>query len=160
MARSPTRWRILQAHADDPFHDAVLREMGSRERATAGLSLGLVTRRGLSRVWVVSVNVPQERRRRQSKTEDVLALLYAKPSEWIGVHELAEVGGFAGWRSRVVEARIVIEKDGGQLVWNENCRQSAYRFIPPASEPSPERWTIPGAPYGCETFELTPPEPR
>ncbi len=100
--------------------------------------------------------------RRANKTADVLALFRRKPLTWIGVHELAHVGGFAAWRTRVSDARKVLEADGGSLVWNENRDESAYMFKPyvplgrSADKPAADRWAVPDAPYAdSEKFELT-----
>jgi len=78
----------------------------------------------------VTEPLSHEINKRTGKRDDIIALFQSKPLQWIGVHELAHVGGFASWRTRVSEARQVIEKDGGSLKWNEDCRKSAYMFLP------------------------------
>jgi len=43
---------------------------------------------------------------------------------------LQHVGGFCAWRTRVSNARQIIERDGlGQIEWNGKARESAYRFV-------------------------------
>ena len=83
---------------------------------------------------------------RQTYTAQVLALFRARPLQWIGVHELAQVGGFAGWRTRVSQARQVIRREGGRLEWNKQTRTSAYRFIPyePLGRDAAQRVSQPG----------------
>lgn len=50
---------------------------------------------------------------RQTFTSRVAAYLTARAGEWVDAHELARVGGFAAWRTRVSNARtqfgLVIE---------------------------------------------------
>lgn len=68
---------------------------------------------------------------RRTRTTDILELFKARPGVWIDVHELAHVGGFASWRSRVSEARqIVVQAGDGSIEWNNNSLDSAYRFVP------------------------------
>ncbi len=67
---------------------------------------------------------------RQTYTQKVIALFESRPKEWIDVKELAQVGGFAAWRSRIAEARPQLEKDGGTLEWNHHQSNSAYRYLP------------------------------
>ncbi len=67
---------------------------------------------------------------RQTYTQKMIALFESRPKEWIDVKELAQVGGFAAWRSRIAEARPQLEKNGGTLEWNHHQRTSAYRFLP------------------------------
>lgn len=67
---------------------------------------------------------------RDTLTTRVLRLFLSRPGAWIDVYELAGVGGFAGWRTRVSQARHIIERAGlGQIEWNGKARESAYRFV-------------------------------
>lgn len=75
-------------------------------------------------------NVGENLAVRQTYTAKVIALFQSRPKEWIEVHELAAVGGFAAWRTRVSEARESLERGGGTLEWNHKQRQSAYRYLP------------------------------
>lgn len=68
--------------------------------------------------------------RRHGKRDDIIALFQSRPLQWIGIHELAHVGGFAAWRTRVSEARQELEAKDGAVTWNEDCRNSAYMFTP------------------------------
>ena len=99
----------------------------------------------------------QELKRRESHAAKVWWLFLERPSQWLHWRRFEQIGGSCGWRSRIADARKLARACGGQIVWNRSIRRSAYRYVPAASEPSPERWTIPGAPYGAEPFELTPP---
>lgn len=38
-------------------------------------------------------------------TDRVVALFISRPNRWIDAHEIAKAGGFAGWRSRISDAR-------------------------------------------------------
>ena len=50
---------------------------------------------------------------------------------WVDVRTLAEIGGFAGWRTRVSQARgIVTDRRCGAIEWNHNIKASAYRYVP------------------------------
>lgn len=69
-----------------------------------------------------------EIQRRSGNTEKVVALFKSQPLTWIPIRELADVGGFAAWRTRVSEARQLIEAEGGSVEWNEDCKASAYMF--------------------------------
>ena len=96
---------------------------------------------------------------RKTRTEQVYAFLESKLNQWIGVHELATVGGFAAWRTRVSEARTLAERDGFALEWNHNPRDSQYRLIRKplgrdAAELVDRRWNETG-PYQ-EPFCLKP----
>ena len=67
---------------------------------------------------------------RQSRTQAVMAEFRAHPGEWISVHRLAHVGGFAAWRSRVAEGRKLFEAEGLTIEWNGIVLESAYRLRP------------------------------
>lgn len=67
---------------------------------------------------------------RQTYTQKVIALFKSRPLEWLTVQELAQVGGFAAWRSRISDARQILEAEGGTLEWNHKIRLSAYRWLP------------------------------
>ena len=69
--------------------------------------------------------------RRVNYTTTVLDLFLARPCAWIDVRTLAEIGGFAAWRSRVSDARqIVNERRSGVIEWNNQIKSSAYRYVP------------------------------
>lgn len=98
--------------------------------------------------------------RRRSKTLQVLDLFRSKPGQWINVHELAKVGGFAAWRSRVADSRKLAEKDGELIEWNGKEADSAYRLRPAplgrdAGEFVERRWNETGA-FQDDGFKLRP----
>lgn len=68
--------------------------------------------------------------RQQTNTAKVWAHFQARPLQWIPARELATVAGFCAWRTRVSDARDLAKKDGGDIVWNQKVRDSAYRFVP------------------------------
>lgn len=73
--------------------------------------------------------------RRASLTEAVRDLFLSRPWVWIPVRVIAEVGGFAAWRTRCSEARQRIEAGGlGTIKWNGETTTSAYRYEPRAIE--------------------------
>jgi len=75
--------------------------------------------------------VTNEFERRQTNTEKVYALFRAKPGQWIGPHELAHVGGFSAWRTRVSEARALAAKQDCEILWNgKNSSETAYMLRP------------------------------
>lgn len=75
-----------------------------------------------------------EAERRASRTDCVERLFRARPREWITASELALVGGFCAWRTRVADARRRFVNAGeGSIEWNGAVRSSAYRFVPCAS---------------------------
>jgi len=65
--------------------------------------------------------------KRASRTLAVLALFQSRPNEWIDVHELAHVGGFCSWRTRISDARKVAP-EGWTIQWNGDEHASAYRY--------------------------------
>ncbi len=67
---------------------------------------------------------------RHRYTEDVIAYFAAKPGVWIEARDLAKIGGFCSWRTRISEARKQFKKDGGDIEWNGQVRASAYRYVP------------------------------
>lgn len=67
-----------------------------------------------------------EHERRRSNTHAVYEFFRAHRNQWIDVHHLAQVGGFAAWRTRVSDARTLAEADGDEILWNRNVRSSAY----------------------------------
>lgn len=92
-------------------------------------------------------------------TEKVYECLKASRNVWIDVHELAQVGGFSGWRTRVSEARALAAKGGDVIEWNRKPKASAYRLRAEiigrdSTQPATDRWPIPDAPYQ-EPFRLT-----
>ncbi len=80
-------------------------------------------------IAVTAESVASEIRRRQTRTERVLELFQARLNQWIDVHDLASVGGFSAWRTRVSEARELAEQDGFTIEWNHKLATSAYRLI-------------------------------
>ena len=69
--------------------------------------------------------------RRASYTAAVLDLFLSRPFDWIDALELAQVGGLLASRTRISDARkIVQDRRSGDIEWNGNCRQSAYRYVP------------------------------
>ncbi len=76
--------------------------------------------------------------RRASYTAAVLDLFLSRPFQWIDVRELADVGGFSGWRTRVSDARqIVTDRQCGAIEWNNQIKASAYRYVPVLPKPTP-----------------------
>jgi hypothetical protein len=68
---------------------------------------------------------------RRRRLDLILEYFISHPGEWIDVHTLAHVGGFAAWRSRVAEARVQLRDKGqGSIEWNGEQIESAYRFVP------------------------------
>lgn len=67
--------------------------------------------------------------RRAANAREMLALLRVAPLKWHHWQRFAKIAPCA-WRTRLSDARKVIENDGGQLVWNRNVRRSAYRWVP------------------------------
>lgn len=69
--------------------------------------------------------------RRSSRTDLVEQLFRARPGEWIAASELARVGGFCAWRTRVADARRRFRRAGeGDVEWNRQVRCSEYRYTP------------------------------
>ena len=76
--------------------------------------------------------------RRASYTAAVLDLFLSRPFDWIDVRTLAEIGGFAAWRTRVSDARqIVTDRQCGAIEWNNQIKASAYRYVPVLPKPTP-----------------------
>lgn len=72
-----------------------------------------------------------ELQRRHSHTLAVLDLLKSQPRQWIDIHAIAAVGGFASWRTRVSEARAIAEAhEHATVEWNGSVKASAYRYRP------------------------------
>lgn len=95
-----------------------------------------------------------ELRRRKSLTVQLEEMLKARPGEWISMRELAAVGGLGGWRTRLSElgrrSQNTLRIEHNKMNGPESC----HRYVPDASEPSPDRWSMPGAPYGPEPYQL------
>lgn len=68
--------------------------------------------------------------RRRVAARKVLAFLLANPSRWLSWKRFVSLGGACAWRSRISDARKVVEADGGRLEWNGRTRRSAYRYLP------------------------------
>ncbi len=76
--------------------------------------------------------------RRASYTAAVLDLFLSRPFDWIDVRTLAEIGGFAAWRTRVSDARqIVTDRQCGAIEWNNQIKASAYRYVPVLPKAAP-----------------------
>ena len=78
-------------------------------------------------------------------TDRVRALFVSRPGEWIDGRELAQVGGYAGWRSRVVNCR-----ERGMTIVNHQQRRpgltiSRYKYLPP----------VPRTPEDCARLPCT-----
>ena len=113
-------------------------------------------------VYETGESMKSEMDRRQSATEALLHLFQAKPMTWIAWTDLAESGGNLGWRTRVSDARKIVQRAGGRIEWNKNIRDSRYRFVPyeplgrDAGTFVARGWTQDG-PYQ-EPFRLTAPK--
>ena len=69
--------------------------------------------------------------RRASYTAAVLGLFLSRPFDWIDALELAQVGGVLASRTRISDARkIVQDRRSGDIEWNGNNRKSMYRYVP------------------------------
>ena len=67
---------------------------------------------------------------RHTRNDRVKALFLSKPAKWISVKQLAKVGGFASWRTRVSEVRVQLERDDeGTIQWNQHVKDSRYRYL-------------------------------
>ncbi len=64
-------------------------------------------------------------------TERVRALFISRPNEWVDGRELAQVGGYAAWRTRLSECRkrygMRLEN---QVIRHEDYTVSRYRYRP------------------------------
>lgn len=70
------------------------------------------------------------------------------------MRELAAVGGLGGWRTRLSELGRRTSQPMRIEHNKQNGARSCHRYVPAASEPSPDRWPIPGAPQYETPFEL------
>ena len=66
-----------------------------------------------------------------SRLEAIRALFVARPHDWIDGRQLAQVGGYAAWRTRVSDCR----RQFGMRIENEvetrpDLTISRYRYIP------------------------------
>lgn len=73
--------------------------------------------------------VSEELERRQSATADVLALLKSRPLHFFGWREFAQIAP-CSWRTRIADARRIVQADGGDVVWNKSVRDSCYAYRP------------------------------
>jgi hypothetical protein len=86
-----------------------------------------------------------EMARRKSFTDAVLDFLRANQGRWIQAIEFEAVGGRQAWRTRLSEARLILEREGGtvenrqrrSVVIDGNGRKhvagaviSEYRYLP------------------------------
>lgn len=84
----------------------------------------------LARPAASTVDAPHsEATRRRSRADLVEHLFRSRPGQWISAGELADVGGFCAWRTRVADVRRRVEDGGeGTIQWNGHVRESAYRW--------------------------------
>ena len=80
------------------------------------------------------IPIAAELARRESHTAKVYALFVAHPREWLNATVFMEVGGAFAWRTRISNARKLLERDGG-VVENRQYRVgeqivSEYRYLP------------------------------
>ena len=65
-------------------------------------------------------------------TDRVHAYLLACAGDWVDARDLARIGGFGGWRTRVSDARKIARQDGADIEnrWFEHggYRVSQYRY--------------------------------
>lgn len=92
--------------------------------------------------------------RRESNTDRVLALFQSRPLEWLTPREIAAVGGFSAWRSRVADARALAEQDGFTIEWNHEIATSAYRYRPVKLGRDPQVPTAELRPIPVTLFDL------
>ena len=76
---------------------------------------------------------------RHSYTTDVLLYLTARPGVDVDGLELARIGGAYAWRSRVAEARLLLEATGKGTIENRQSRVgqrvcSRYRYVPASAD--------------------------
>jgi hypothetical protein len=86
--------------------------------------------------------------RRTRSCRKVLEFLRAHPQQWIAAQDFMALGGAMAWRTRLSDARKVIEAEGGKLQnrqWRANAIEgqpatrlmlgpivSEYRYLPSA----------------------------
>ena len=111
-----------------------------------------------------------ERERRMTNTDKLLRLFKANPGLWIDSRDLEPLGGRMAWRTRVADARKIVQGEGG-VIENRFYRMkggtiiSEYRYLDhqplgrSADVPVPDHWPAFDAPIQ-ETFRLTAPERR
>lgn len=85
--------------------------------------------------------------RRQSHTEQVLAVFRASPRVWISWTVFSDLVGERAYRTRISNAKAIVKKDGGDIVsrtYQEGRRiNTEYRYLPTvplgrdASRPTP-----------------------
>jgi hypothetical protein len=75
-------------------------------------------------------SLPHELARRKTARECVYELLLERQQQWVGIHDLARVGGFAAWRTRVSECRELAARDGSEILWNGSVKDSKYMLRP------------------------------
>ena len=114
-----------------------------------------------------------ERERRTGYTTKVLELFKANPKVWIKAEHFMDIAGVMAWRTRISDARKIVEKEGGvienrltHIVKGDPEKEAAfivseYRYLPyvpqgrDASEPAPTLWPAFDAPIQ-ETWSLKP----
>lgn len=74
------------------------------------------------------IPLASEIQRRDTGTEQVLALLQSRPHEWISWQDFAAIAACA-WRTRISDARKILRTQGYDVEWNKR-RSSAYRLVP------------------------------
>ena len=66
-----------------------------------------------------------------SLTERVRALFLSRPGEWLDGRAIAQVGGYAGWRTRVSDCRRKFSMQIENTVErHEDYTVSRYRYVP------------------------------
>ena len=64
-------------------------------------------------------------------TEAVRALFIARPHEWIDGRQLAQIGGYAAWRTRLSECRQRYQmRIDNEVIRHEDHTVTRYRYVP------------------------------
>jgi hypothetical protein len=72
--------------------------------------------------------VKPELERRQTLTDALQSFVVANAGAWLTMRELAEHGGFGGWRTRLSDLRL---KRKLHIEWNgKNGSDSRHRYLP------------------------------
>lgn len=71
----------------------------------------------------------QERQRRERNAAKILKMLRRNVNQWLPWKRFARYSSCA-WRTRISDARKIIEGEGGSVQWNKNTQHSAYRYVP------------------------------
>lgn len=77
-----------------------------------------------------SSELATELARRETCQQKLEAFLKSRPTEWIPMRELADVGGIGGWRTRLSELALR-KTDPLRLEWNgKSGAASCHRYLP------------------------------